>query len=308
VRHLPTTKRTTCDQHAHTRRSADEAGWHGAHDDHRPPRHTTIAAPSAPPPSPPPPPPHARAASPHLPAPICARCTAHHSRPSTPSHPADASHLPCSRALSCALSPSSSLLDHSALGLMILGFMLLLFQLDVVDGDAGLASERHAAQDANMLNHSELQPPRSRRDHTDLAQLTPRERRSLTCRLGEAYQRWNETEGACTAPWLLVGSACGVCVAPRAREQAMARVVWRVLVSRAGMWPRWCTWRRPTGGQAAPAAQACRAPGQAARGGARLVSCAAGGAAARGERRRESGASCGGGRRRDRRQACRADG
>ena len=36
---------------------------------------------------------------------------------------------------------------------------------------------------------------RSRRDHTDLAQLTPRERRSLTCRLGEAYQRWNETEG-----------------------------------------------------------------------------------------------------------------
>ena len=36
---------------------------------------------------------------------------------------------------------------------------------------------------------------RSRRETTDLSQLRARERRSLTSRLGEAYQRWNETEG-----------------------------------------------------------------------------------------------------------------
>ena len=94
---------------------------------------------------------------------------------------------------------------------MILGFMLLLFQLDA-DGD-GYQSEhhRHAPHgEPSVLDprdhRVDLPPPRSRRDHTDLAQLTPRERRSLTCRLGEAYQRWNESEGtpapryACTRP------------------------------------------------------------------------------------------------------------
>ena len=98
------------------------------------------------------------------------------------------------------LTPPSPYYYYSALGLMILGFMLLLFQLDVVDGESGRDSyDRHGLRDelaGSGLSHADLQAPRSRRDHPDLAQLTPRERRSLTCRLGEAYQRWNETEGA----------------------------------------------------------------------------------------------------------------
>jgi len=80
-----------------------------------------------------------------------------------------------------------------ALGLVILGFMLLLFQMDV-DGEGGYAAGDHHG-DYGALNEADMPSPRSRRDHIDLAQLTPRERRSLTCRLGEAYQRWNESEG-----------------------------------------------------------------------------------------------------------------
>ena len=86
---------------------------------------------------------------------------------------------------------------HRAMGLMVLGFLLLLVQLDV-DGDGHRATDRHniGPHEPSELSHADVPPPRSRRDHTDLAQLTPRERRSLTCRLGEAYQRWNESEGA----------------------------------------------------------------------------------------------------------------
>ena len=77
--------------------------------------------------------------------------------------------------------------------------MLLLFQLDVdSEGGGGLGSDGRGGGvgidgrgDPADLHH----PPRSRRETTDLSQLTARERRSLTCRLGEAYQRWNETEG-----------------------------------------------------------------------------------------------------------------
>ncbi|KAL1511540.1 hypothetical protein AB1Y20_006334 [Prymnesium parvum] len=76
-----------------------------------------------------------------------------------------------------------------AIGLMFIGFMLLVFHIDVESEGGADSAGVHDA-----LSHADL-PPRSRRDHPELGQLTARERRSLTCRLGEAYQRWNETEG-----------------------------------------------------------------------------------------------------------------
>lgn len=78
-----------------------------------------------------------------------------------------------------------------AIGLMFIGFMLLVFHIDV-EPENGVGGNGVA----DGMTHSEL-TPRSRRDHPELGQLTARERRSLTCRLGEAYQRWNETEGGC---------------------------------------------------------------------------------------------------------------
>ena len=89
-----------------------------------------------------------------------------------------------------------------ALGLMVVGCMLLLFQLDVDnDGPGALTNDGgvHERERMRGLGADALDAPlaghRSRRETTDLSQLRARERRSLTSRLGEAYQRWNETEG-----------------------------------------------------------------------------------------------------------------
>lgn len=73
-----------------------------------------------------------------------------------------------------------------AIGLMLVGLVLLVYHIDVDPEGCGAGGE--------TLSHNDL-APRSRRDHPELGQLTARERRSLTCRLGAAYQRWNETEG-----------------------------------------------------------------------------------------------------------------
>jgi len=89
-----------------------------------------------------------------------------------------------------------------ALGLMVVGCMLLLFQLDVDnDGPGALTNDGgvHERERIRGLGADALDAPlaghRGRRETTDLSQLRARERRSLSSRLGEAYQRWNETEG-----------------------------------------------------------------------------------------------------------------
>jgi hypothetical protein len=85
---------------------------------------------------------------------------------------------------------------------MVVGCMLLLFQLDVDnDGPGALTNDGgvHERERIRGLGADALDAPlaghRGRRETTDLSQLRARERRSLSSRLGEAYQRWNETEG-----------------------------------------------------------------------------------------------------------------
>lgn len=80
------------------------------------------------------------------------------------------------------------------MGFVVVGCLLLIFQLDVED-EIGTGLTGGGGKRAADLPTGEMLFPRSRRETTDLAQLTARERRSLTCRFGEAYQRWNETEG-----------------------------------------------------------------------------------------------------------------